>query len=1096
VKQKIRDYYQQTLAQLETMKNRSIKLDKIEQMTASAASDLQQTKTQLDHFPAKPDLSLPEDWAVPQIDQFISKKQAELDDARARLAEAEAEPKNRAARRLEMPKKASEAREQLAQIEEQLRLPAAEGESPVLTTARRVFLNSQRRNLTQKLQSQEKELAAYDATTELLPLKRDLAARQVSSLELQLKSWHEKADARRQAEADKQVRQARLEAARVHPAVARLARENARLAESRKQLAGKISDATVQLDRDKADLAKLNEQFNGTKNKVKAVGMTNTIGILLRKQREHLPNIFAVRRNIDVLQAAIGESQLALLKHDERRAEFANMELQVKSELEHLDAPSVPSAAAELEKAVRETLQTEKDYLDALIGDHNTYFNKLVARVNAEQQLISLTEACAKYIDERVLWIASASALSRSDAVGSVDALCNLFGPKSLWEIGRAIAIDVRENPPALLMGLAIFIPLFFLRLPMRRKIQRIGEMAEGAQCYRIAPTMVAILLTFAIASLWPGVMAYISWRLTSLPDASDLCLACGAGLKATSRVYFVMELLRAICRPRGLGDAHLGWPIESLMMVRRHLKWLSLITLPLVFVVASLHEWGNESWSDSLGRLGFIAAMACFAFFVERMLRPDRGVFRDFLAARRGGWTDRLRYFWYPAAVLIPLTLGGMAVAGYYYTSQQLAARMILSIYLLLGLILLRSILLRWIRMNRRKIANAQMKRRLTASLQAGAKSVASELPPAAPAERDWATIDTQTRQLVEYSLMLAGAILVWCVWVDVLPALGVLNRVEVWPHFHIAENMAVQTDGMEAAHAIVKTESGMPITPVTLADLGVALMAMATTLIAAKNIPGLLEMAVLQHLPLEAGTRYAATTVSRYFITIVGVLFVCNSVGLGWSKVQWLVAAISVGLGFGLQEIFANFVSGLIILFERPIRVGDVITIADVSGVVARIRMRATTIVDGDRKELIIPNKDVITGKVLNWTLSDQVNRIQITIGIAYGSDTKLAADLLHEAADNHPNVLGDPPPMVTFEAFGDSSLKFVLRCFLPNLESRQHAVHELNMEIDRMFREHGIEIAFPQHDIHVRTMTGWNATPAIFNQESESDKERKAA
>jgi potassium-dependent mechanosensitive channel len=215
-----------------------------------------------------------------------------------------------------------------------------------------------------------------------------------------------------------------------------------------------------------------------------------------------------------------------------------------------------------------------------------------------------------------------------------------------------------------------------------------------------------------------------------------------------------------------------------------------------------------------------------------------------------------------------------------------------------------------------------------------------------------------------------------------------------------------------------------------------------------------------------------------------------------LGWSKVQWLVAAISVGLGFGLQEIFANFVSGLIILFERPIRVGDVITIADVSGVVSRIRMRATTIVDGDRKELIIPNKDVITGKVLNWTLSDQVNRIQIVIGIAYGSDTRRAAELMHETARNHPHVLKDPAPMVTFEAFGESSLKFVLRCFLPNLESRQHAVHELNMEIDRKFRENAIEIAFPQHDIHVRSMTGnWGSMPSVFENEGD-EKDRKAA
>ncbi len=242
---------------------------------------------------------------------------------------------------------------------------------------------------------------------------------------------------------------------------------------------------------------------------------------------------------------------------------------------------------------------------------------------------------------------------------------------------------------------------------------------------------------------------------------------------------------------------------------------------------------------------------------------------------------------------------------------------------------------------------------------------------------------------------------------------------------------------------------------------------------MIAAKNIPGLLEMAILQHLPVDAGVRYATATVSRYVIVILGTVFACNAVGLGWSKVQWLLAAISVGLGFGLQEIFANFVSGLIILVERPIRVGDVITIGEVTGTVSRIRMRATTITDQDRKELIIPNKDVITGRVLNWTLSDQVNRVQIKVGVAYGTDIQRATELLLGAARNHAQVLADPPPMVTFEAFGNSALEFVLQCFLPNLDNRPMVIHELHVAIDRAIRENGIEIAYPQQDIHVRTL-----------------------
>ena len=255
-------------------------------------------------------------------------------------------------------------------------------------------------------------------------------------------------------------------------------------------------------------------------------------------------------------------------------------------------------------------------------------------------------------------------------------------------------------------------------------------------------------------------------------------------------------------------------------------------------------------------------------------------------------------------------------------------------------------------------------------------------------------------------------------------------------------------------------------------MADLGVAILIFLMTAVAARNVPGLVAIAMPQRLPLDAGARYAITTMTRYVAIAIGVVMGFGVLGIGWSQVQWLVAALGVGLGFGLQEIFANFISGLILLFERPIRVGDVVTVDDVTGVVTRIQTRATTVTNWDRKEFIVPNKEFITGRLLNWTRADHVNRVVINVGIAYGSDTERARELLEKAVGDHPEVMDDPAPLVTFDGFGDSSLTFVARCFLARMDKRLQTIHELHTAVDQAFREAGIEIAFPQRDVHLRS------------------------
>ena len=183
--------------------------------------------------------------------------------------------------------------------------------------------------------------------------------------------------------------------------------------------------------------------------------------------------------------------------------------------------------------------------------------------------------------------------------------------------------------------------------------------------------------------------------------------------------------------------------------------------------------------------------------------------------------------------------------------------------------------------------------------------------------------------------------------------------------------------------------------------------------------------------------------------------------------------MAALSVGLGFGLQEIFANFISGIIILFERPVRIGDIITINDHSGTVSKIRIRATTIVDFDLKEYVIPNRSLITSSLTNWTLRDTVTRVVIKIGVGYGSDMDEVKALLYEIADRNPYVVKVPNPKVYFMEFADSNLNIDFYLYTSKIADRYPCIDTINSDILKTFREHDIEIAFNQMDIFVKNL-----------------------
>jgi potassium efflux system protein len=561
------------------------------------------------------------------------------------------------------------------------------------------------------------------------------------------------------------------------------------------------------------------------------------------------------------------------------------------------------------------------------------------------------------------------------------------------------------------------------------------------------------------MAAAWPFLFVLTGWRLALFPNAGEFSQAVGDGFLITGFVLALFTFVYYGCHNRGLAPVHFRWPEPSRLTLRHHLSWLMPVYGICIFITAAIQSADKPEYGDSLGRLMFIIAMGAFALFGIKMLPVLKGSTPEFST----GATKRripLQFFWYPTTIGLPGLMVILAVMGYYYSALNIIPRFHETALLVIVLILGNSLVLRWLFITQRRLAyeeNLQKRReRLEAeSVQQSDPSYSEEQPgmeqiDIEEPEISRAEINKQTRSLLQTVLFFSALLGLWAIWNQELPALNVFEKVTLWSY-------SVEVDGVTR------------LMQVTLLNVMTAIIVAGITFVAARNLQGVLEISLLKYLPMDAGGRYAFSTICQYIVATVGIIITSNYIGISWSNLKWLVAALSVGIGFGLQEIVANFISGLIILFERPVRVGDIVTVGNIAGVVSRIRIRATTITDFDRKEYIVPNKDFITGRLLNWTLSSPVNRMVIPVGIAYGSDTEKALELLLKVAHEEPGVLEDPAPVAEFGGFGDNSLNFTVRCYLPSMKNFLGTRTALHLAIDKAFREAGITISFPQRDVH---------------------------
>jgi small-conductance mechanosensitive channel len=246
----------------------------------------------------------------------------------------------------------------------------------------------------------------------------------------------------------------------------------------------------------------------------------------------------------------------------------------------------------------------------------------------------------------------------------------------------------------------------------------------------------------------------------------------------------------------------------------------------------------------------------------------------------------------------------------------------------------------------------------------------------------------------------------------------------------------------------------------------------ALGAVIVVGRAIRRALWKRLLPRLHVETGLAYAVSNMVFYAFTTLGTLVVVQASGINLTSLTVLLGALGVGVGFGLQEVTSNFVSGLIILLERPIEVGDRIQVGELDGQVTRINMRATEVLTNDSIAVIVPNKDFITLQVVNWSRGGDSIRVHVPVGVAYGTDPTLVRRALLEAAAEVPEVLRDPAPAVRLVSYGDSSINFELLAWTRDLlQQRLELVSKLNFAIDAVFRRWSIQIPFPQRDLHVR-------------------------
>ncbi|MDZ4729474.1 MAG: mechanosensitive ion channel [Xanthomonadales bacterium] len=895
------------------------------------------------------------------------------------------------------------------------------GGAPTQFEASQWQLAAHHRALDAERRALNAQLTNQPARSRMRRAERDELVRNIGTIQQELGSVEPLLASKRPALADQTLQQIPPDTPG-YEMLQSLARENAALTDHRSQLATDYSRADAEKARTDGQLFELIEHYNSARRLVESGGRASVYGpylmnYFMRLDQYH-PPAYKLRQSNSISEIVVDRA-----RHEQQLSELLDSEqfIQAQAEARSISQP----LSSSVKKSAKQLVQDRRKLLtDLMISE--TELVQLLGKVDISyEQLDSLAKEFKAFLIGHILWVRSHLPMDRNffkqvmqDIHQARESL------QSSWAFsGRSLAIV------ALLAGLI----LLLLRRRMWRRVEsinsRIGKPRNDSITYSLATLLLTLLRSAAIPLIMAGIALSIdnSQQGVLQPLALALLFASGGVMAA----FF----LRDATASAGICRVHFDWPENRCNAVTSLMTWTLVRLMPVVIIASFLVHSEQNTPHAVLGRLFLCVVAIMVALKIMRMLVRQRQL-------------QPVKGFppWMQDSVVISLTgfLLIIVLSGFLLPARIIYSSSAISALAFVVLLFTRELLMRWLLVTRRRIRFQQL-----VANQPGSEG--EEKADKEARQASLGDISDSTAQLIKSLVYASGLLIVIMIWKPLMPAIQGLQRFSLWTVNQTVNDVQIQTQ-------------------ITLATMVLAVIIFITTFYAARRLPALIELIMRSSGKSTPATRYTVSTITNYVIIAIGTMVFFSTLKMSWSQLQWLVAALGVGIGFGLQEIVANFISGLIILFERPIRVGDVVTVGESSGTVTRIQIRATTIRDWDGKELLVPNKEFITGRLLNWTLSDTTTRIVIEVGIAYGSDVNKAMQILNDVVTAHPAVVADPRPNILFTQFGDNALQLSARCFLSDPEDRLLRVSELHQQIYTAFNDAGIVIAFPQLDVHM--------------------------